>query len=456
MFPVRRLMAQICLSLIILLAISSVVHAEESAQDLIQKGDTYFRSNSADQAIASYSEAISVAPNSPTAYSKRGITYLLAKHDPESALSDLSKSIELGSTSAFTYFYRGTLYFQREFFDPAIKDFTKAIEYKPDFADAYSYRGLTYLRKGTPALAVTDLTKSIELNTYDPYADYINRGAAYKSLGLIDLAIADFSKAIQMKPQGAEGYISRGNSYMLAGKPLSAADDYNYVIRLKPNEPSTYNYLSYAFEDADCFDKAIEANDNYLNKVSSLNNPSVNDANTRVKYLQDLKAALTSAKEKKTKLPPSTTAVDGSVVNSIERQAIVSGVSLMEAYNSKDLNKVRAVQLETRYLPDDQINKFLGNSKDWTLQAVEVLSSTETRITARMVFSRETSNQNYLGRNFSYTIHLATLCFMDGQWRFIRLPKERGLDLFSTMQVAEKSAKRFGVDDLSKWTGLSK
>jgi hypothetical protein len=242
---------------------------------------------------------------------------------------------------------------------------------------------------------------------------------------------------------------------MLAGKPLWAVDDYNFVIRLRPDEPSTYDYLSYAFEDADSFDKAIEATNSFLNKVSPMDKPSVNAAKTRVRYLQDIKAAMMSAQGAKLKLPLSTTAADGSVVSDIERQDIISGVSLMEAYNSKDLNKVRAVQLEARYLPDDQIYKFLANSKDWTLQAVEVLSSTETRITARMVFTRETSNSNSIGRNFSYTIHLTTLCYLDGQWRFVRLPKEMGLDLFSIMQVAEKSEKRFGVNDMSKWSGLS-
>ena len=60
----------------------------------------------ADQAIESYTKAIGLNGNQPDYFLNRGIAYNL-KLQPDKAMADLSKAIELNPSLAAAYFHRG-------------------------------------------------------------------------------------------------------------------------------------------------------------------------------------------------------------------------------------------------------------------------------------------------------------------------------------------------------------
>jgi len=118
------------------------------------------------KAIADYSEAIEVAPDSADAYYNRGDAYD-EMGEYGKAIADYSKAIELDPNHASAYYNRGCAYGEIGAYDKAIPDYNKAIELNPNDSWAYYNRGLAYSRRGEAPKAVSDLVKCIELST-DP------------------------------------------------------------------------------------------------------------------------------------------------------------------------------------------------------------------------------------------------------------------------------------------------
>lgn len=92
--------------------------------------------------------------------------------------------------------------------DQAITDYTKALELNPKFASAYNNRGAAYAQKGQFDKAITDYTRALEINP--KYAEaYNNRGAAYRQKGKYDQAITDLNQALEINPGYANAYYNR-------------------------------------------------------------------------------------------------------------------------------------------------------------------------------------------------------------------------------------------------------
>ena len=113
-------------------------------------------------------------------------------------ISDCTRAIELDSNSASAYCVRGRVYLILEKYNRAIVDLNRAIELDPNFALAYNNRGVAYKNSGQYERAIADYTKAIELDPNYAMA-YKNRGNAYKELGETEKAEADFAKAKELK-----------------------------------------------------------------------------------------------------------------------------------------------------------------------------------------------------------------------------------------------------------------
>ena len=83
---------------------------------------------------------------------------------PDFALADYNKTIEINPYFANAYNNRGLLYHAKNEPDRAIADYSKAIEINPKYANAYFSRGLSYRAKGDNDRSKTDINKAIELD----------------------------------------------------------------------------------------------------------------------------------------------------------------------------------------------------------------------------------------------------------------------------------------------------
>ena len=162
------------------------------------------------------------------AYEGRGLKNFYCP-EPDDAIADLGKAIELDPTNAGHYSARASTYSmladyywdQADYYwyqdedqlfeeavinlvdsnNKAIADFTKVIELAPERAEVYFSRGQCYAGNGDYIRAITDFTKAIELGR-EEWSVYFNRASAYKELGNKEKALIDYRKALALSSEG--------------------------------------------------------------------------------------------------------------------------------------------------------------------------------------------------------------------------------------------------------------
>lgn len=139
-----------------------------------------------DEAIANYTEAINLDPDSRIAYTNRGVVYKTlgdilkkeknfeeANKNYDKAIEDFTQVIRIDSTNRSGYYYRGSCYYEKPTnndvpmalanMDKAIADYTEAIRIDPKFTDAYKSRADAYQFQGKSAEAEADRQKVKEI-----------------------------------------------------------------------------------------------------------------------------------------------------------------------------------------------------------------------------------------------------------------------------------------------------
>jgi tetratricopeptide (TPR) repeat protein len=148
-------------------------------------------------AIADYSQALRITPDSKPLLENRAREYL-REHAAKQAIDDYSRLIELYPNDANGYEDRAFAYdwllHERV---RAIQDYSAAIAIKPDDSVALARRGLCYGRTGDYEHAVTDLTAVIRLRPNDATAYYF-RSVGYHEIGDKDRAASDLATALRL------------------------------------------------------------------------------------------------------------------------------------------------------------------------------------------------------------------------------------------------------------------
>lgn len=156
---------------------------------------------SGDAAIAACTKAIAsgnfTGADLAALYEYRGAAE--DESDPNGALQDYNKAIELNPNLALAFNDRGLLFYNADEYDRALEDFNRAIELDPKFETAFDNRGVTYFAKKDNGHALADYDHAIELNP-DDLNPYWNRGDLYRSKGDREHAATDYRKALSLGP----------------------------------------------------------------------------------------------------------------------------------------------------------------------------------------------------------------------------------------------------------------
>lgn len=203
---------------------------------LIDLGIAYCTLGKWDQAVAHFTEAISIDPQDGEAHYRRGAAYNhLGNHDR------------------------------------AIEDCTEAILLNPLLGEAHLHRAVGYNNLGNYAKAIEDCTEAIRLNPQLTEAHY-QRACAYHSAGPCDRAIEGFSETIRLDPQRYDAYVLRAIDYNDLQNYEQVVTDCTHAIQLNPQSGGAYKLRGSAFKHLGNYERAIED----ITEASRLN-PRISD-----------------------------------------------------------------------------------------------------------------------------------------------------------------------------------
>lgn len=194
------------------------LHAQES----FDAGTRLYKIARYNQATLSLDRAIALKPDFVEAYMLRGKASA-EQAEPDKALGDFTKVIELRPSDPAGWVERASCYFQLNNFPAAIADSSQAIALSPKQANSYILRGSAYRKNGEPKKALEDFNRAVELEPTAP--NYFERGAVHEILGEHELAIADFTRVIEIIPDLPTAFFARAQSRRALGDEKGAHQD---------------------------------------------------------------------------------------------------------------------------------------------------------------------------------------------------------------------------------------
>ena len=123
------------------------------------RAGAYQRLEQREKAIADYSEAIRLKPDSAQAYHDRAVCEVRLDR-VDDAIHDYDRALELDPANPRTWNGRGAIYLKKGGYKKAINCFSKAIELDPKFIQAYVYRAAAEKKLPDNAAAEADLKQA--------------------------------------------------------------------------------------------------------------------------------------------------------------------------------------------------------------------------------------------------------------------------------------------------------
>ena len=221
-----------------------------------------------DEALASYTQAIALKPDFAQAHYNMGNT-LKELGRLDEALASYTQAIALKPDYVQAHYNMGNTFKELGRLDEALASYKHAMALRPDFAEAHSNLGNTLKELGRLDEALASHKKAIALNP-DFAEAHSNLGNTLKELGRLDEALASYKQAIALKPDYSEAHSNLGITLQELGRLDEALASYTQAIALKPdyaeahsNVGLTLHYLGKFDEAIQFFNKAIELNPNY-------------------------------------------------------------------------------------------------------------------------------------------------------------------------------------------------
>ena len=230
----RRLRILICLMILSMTAMMQVVPVTyaASSDDWFNKGNAYLKNKDYTNAIAAYTQAVTLEPQSVGSLVNRSIAYAAIEKYDES-IADCGRALAIEPNHVTAYINRSYAYMRKGQYDQALADINRAITITPNFWPSFDNRAsiLIYLQKYDQA--IDDCNTALKLNS--KAADvYSVRGTAYRMKGQYEQALKDYNKALSLDSALPEAYAGRGYVYVHNGLNDKANEDFEKAKDFDP------------------------------------------------------------------------------------------------------------------------------------------------------------------------------------------------------------------------------
>lgn len=181
------------------------------------------RAGNAEEAAASFREAIRLKPNFAEAHAELAEVYIQLKKNDE-ALRSASEAVKLNPNNAKIQNSLGRAYEKLNQKAEAVKHFKEAVRLAPRVALYRFNLGGVYGELGQSETAISELKEAIRLNPN--YIDaYTTLGFEYQNLGRNEEAIRHLSDALRLDPTNEYALQSRAPTFMSLNRGAEAAAD---------------------------------------------------------------------------------------------------------------------------------------------------------------------------------------------------------------------------------------
>jgi len=229
---------------------------------LARKGQALLATHRYDQAIAEFTEAVRVKPDSAEAHALRGLAFVLGRK-PDKAIPDCDEALRIDGKSALAFAARGGAYVERLHQNDdgdhkkAVADCSEAIRLNPGLVWGYVFRSEALADKADYDAALADAEKAIALEPRSPLG-YDCRGYVWYSKKEYGKAIDDFTEAVRLDPSDAGALATRGAAWNDKEDYDKAIDDCTEAIRIDPKLARAFNNRGWAWDNRKEYDKAID------------------------------------------------------------------------------------------------------------------------------------------------------------------------------------------------------
>lgn len=216
----------------------------------------YLTTNQPDKALADVDKAIELDPGWRFSYINRAIIKK-SRGDYQGALDDLAKTLQLDPDSVIALNNRATILIDSGIYDLAIEDLNKVIAKAPDYLEPYRNRSIAYERKGDLAAARRDLEYVLKLDPKSPDGFYA-MGAIADQEGRYEDALRYLTMALEVMPDVGDFLAYRGTVYLSLQKPVEAEADFLKVLQHLPGSPEAWSNIATARRNQGRFEDALK------------------------------------------------------------------------------------------------------------------------------------------------------------------------------------------------------
>jgi beta-lactamase regulating signal transducer with metallopeptidase domain/Tfp pilus assembly protein PilF len=190
------------------------------------RGDALLNQRQLDKALAAYDDAVRLDPKNAMAYASRGMAWT-EKGDPDKALADFERAIQLRPRLARIAPYQRYVAVAK-----SLRSKLRSRTQNPKFTEV-AKRGLAAFDKGDDAQALVDFDAAIRL---DPNHSEARRwrGDALLNQDEYDKALVAYEEAIRLDPKNAMAYVSRGMAWTAKKDPGPALLAFETAVSLDP------------------------------------------------------------------------------------------------------------------------------------------------------------------------------------------------------------------------------
>jgi len=202
-----------------------------------------------------FTRAIAVTKDNYMAHFYLGSTYD-SQGRLDAAIAEFTEALRLRPNSDFCNTF-GLFLERHGRLDDAMTQFKQAVELDPDFADPHHNLALVLARKGSVDEAIAAFQQALQLDPANP-AWHNDFGIVLARSGRLDDAILHFQQALLTNPASADVAYNLGNALFRTGRVDEAITQFGNALALNPGSADVHNNLGIALTRRGRLNEAIE------------------------------------------------------------------------------------------------------------------------------------------------------------------------------------------------------